>query len=167
MTAASETNPSPAVEMTTIKLKAPERLPEQGVTDAVFKSWRNQVIAFLQQEIVNFNFCKAGKYEKWRPYSTNAQRIPTLAADDKEKLVIERKNEANMEHQLEELLLLRESQLAKFLQHIASFCSYTEQDDIVNESSSLQWIWNYLESHYDIQTKGSHFLKLADIMHKP
>lgn len=110
VTIASENNPNTDVEMTTIKLKAPEKLSEQGITHAVFKPWRNQVIAFLQQEIINFNFCKAGKYEKWLFFSTNAQRISSLAEDDKEKLVIERKNEADKEQKLEDLLLLRESQ---------------------------------------------------------
>ena len=149
--------------MTTIKLKAPECLPAQGVTHAVFKPWKNSTIAFLQQELVNFNFCKGGKYEKWLPYSKNNKRITTLVQNDPEALAILMKKEPDEDAKLDELLLVRESQLAKFLQHIASFCYYTEQDDVVNESSSLVWIWSYLESHYDIQTKGCHFLKIADI----
>ena len=149
--------------MTTIKLKSPESLPAHGVTNAVFKPWKNQVVAFLQQEIVNFNFCKGGRYDKWLPYSTNNKRIGELAPTDKDKVEIERKREDNMDQQLDELLLSREAQLAKFLNHISSFCHYTEQDDVVNESTSLQWIWSYLESHYDIQTKGCHFLKIADL----
>ena len=61
------------------------------------------------------------------------------------------------------LKLLREQQLQRFLAHIASFCYYTEPDDVLSESTSLDWIWNYLESHNDIQMKGSHFLKIAEI----
>ena len=97
------------VRMTTIKLKAPECLPAQGVTHAVFKPWKNSTIAFLQQELVNFNFCKGGKYEKWLPYSINNKRITTLVQNDPEALAILKKKEPDKDAKLDELLLVRES----------------------------------------------------------
>ena len=38
--------------MTTIKLLATQALPEEGLTVVAFEAWQNQVISFLEQEIV-------------------------------------------------------------------------------------------------------------------
>lgn len=155
--------------MSTIKLKQPEVLPASGLSHAVFKPWKNQVIAFVQQDLVNFNFCPGGRYASRRSLSQSpdGKRIVSLAQSDPDKLFIEEEAKPGMAAKLADLKLFREAQLAKFLQHIASFCHYTEQADVVEESTSVQWIWTYLEGHYDIQTRGSHFLKIADISYTP
>ena len=64
------------------------------------------------------------------------------------------------------LLPIRNGQLARMIQHIASFVHYTEQDDIDQNSVSLEWIWTYLEQHYNIATKGANFLKITDISYR-
>ena len=42
-------------------------------------------------------------------------------------------------------------------------CQYSEQSDIINCSTSLTWIWEYLEKHYNIESRGSHILDVAAI----
>ena len=155
---------------TFIKLKQPDVLPASGLKLAVFKPWRNQVISFLKQDTANFHFLKGtGKYNNWTALSDSGVRITRLHNEDIDLITINdektagTKTPAQARADLAALKLLREQQLERFLAHIASFCHYTEQDDIMSESTSLEWIWEYLESHYDIQSKGSHFLKIADI----
>ena len=67
---------------------------------------------------------------------------------------------------MKKLLPIRNGQLARMIQHIASFVHYTEQDDIDQNSVSLEWIWTYLEQHYNIATKGANFLKITDISYR-
>ena len=71
--------------MTTIKLLAPQALPEEGLTAVAFEAWQNQVISFLEQEIVNFNFT-SGPYNTWtaRLLAENGTRIRSLHARDDE-----------------------------------------------------------------------------------
>ena len=52
--------------------------------------------------------------------------------------------------------------MSKMLQHIVTFVHYTEADDIDQHSTSVEWIFNYLQNHYNIQAKGSNFLKITD-----
>ena len=49
--------------------------------------------------------------------------------------------------EIEKLLNIRNSQVAKFIQLIAVLCYYMEQDDIDQCSTSFQWITRYLEKH--------------------
>ena len=46
------------------------------------------------------------------------------------------------------LLTTRNFQLAKFVTHIASHCHITENDDVTNLSTSLNWTFDYLKKHY-------------------
>ena len=66
----------------------------------------------------------------------------------------------------DKLLTVRHNPLARMIQHIASFVYYTEQDDIDQDSTSVAKIWEYLELHYNIATKGANFLKIADLSYK-
>ena len=65
-----------------------------------------------------------------------------------------------------EIATLRNSQLAKMIQHIVSIVCYTEQDNIDLDSTSVVKIWEYLEAHYNNQTKGANFLKITDLSYK-
>ena len=60
------------------------------------------------------------------------------------------------------LLNKRKAQLAKFITHIATLCHHTENDDITNHSTSLDWMFQYLKRHYCSETKGANFMNVSE-----
>lgn len=158
--------------MTTIKLHVPKDLPEDGLTAVAFEAWQNQTISFLEQEIINYDFI-SGNYSTWKAKqeTEDGKRISSLHADDPDKIALEAKTGAEAERvkpaERTKLLAKRNSQLTKFLQLIANMCQYSEQSDVMNISTSLSWIWEYLKKHYNIETRGSHILDIAAINPKP
>jgi hypothetical protein len=48
-----------------LSLKAPEPLPAEGVTTISFKVWKNQAIAWVEQETTHFFFLESGSYSTW------------------------------------------------------------------------------------------------------
>ena len=159
-----------------LKLKPPECLPAEGVTAVEFKVWKNRLVAFLELDLDNSMFLPGGRYSDWEALNeiVDGKRIGELALEGDKKddafPEIDRKYAGNAEEKanaLAKLLLQRNSQLLRFLQHIAYYTYYSKQDDIVNSSTSMSWIWRYLEKHYNIETKGSKFLDIAAIAHKP
>ena len=76
-------------------------------------------------------------------------------------------DEAGKARVLEELdeqtLVDRNRDLGLLLAHITTCCYYTESDDITERSTSLAWIWTYLERHYNIAPKGANFLRIASL----
>ena len=149
-----------------LKLTQPKELPADGVTTAEFRPWRNHLINFLQQDVDNFRFLKGGKYSEWKPACdvVGNWRIERLLAGDEDKEAIEAVLEAAAIKTAKKTRLLntRNAQLGKMLQHIVTFVHYTEADDIDQHSTSVDWIFNYLQNHYNIQAKGSNFLKITD-----
>ena len=158
--------------MTTIKLKAPNELPEDGLSSVAFEAWQNQTISFLEQEVFHYEFV-SGKYTEWtaKQETEDGKRISTLAAQDPEKKIIDAKTGPGAEDakpgELDTLLIKRNSQLSKFLQLIANLCQYSEQSDILTSSTSLSWIWENLKRRYNIESRGSHLLDVASINPKP
>ena len=63
-------------------------------------------------------------------------------------------------------LALRNRQLNKLLQVLSSLVWETEREQVVKESTSLEWIWNLLKRRYNIETRGSNFLKIANVTFK-
>jgi hypothetical protein len=159
-------------KITTIKLKAPNELPEDNLSSVAFEAWQNQTISFLEQETFHYEFI-SGKYTEWKAKQDTAdgKRISRLDAQDPEKKVIDAKTgaaaEAAKQGELDNLLIKRNAQLTKFLQLIANLCQYSEQSDILTTSTSLSWIWEYLKRHYNIESRGSHLLDVAAINPKP
>ena len=150
--------------MTGLKLKPPEPLPQKGVTSIAFKCWKNSLEAFLGQDVSNHLFFNDGCYSAWTPYGQGKRIARLHAVNDPENVKLERIEDATEKNDKKnELLVLRNAQLMKFVQHIANFTYFTEQDDIIRCSKSLQWIYDYLKTRYDIQSRGVHFLKIAHI----
>ena len=160
--------------MTTIKLHPPKELPEEGISAVAFEAWRNQVISFLEQEMINTEFV-SGLYSTWkaRNNTTNGRRLSRLFLDDVDKVKLAAKHSkdtdggAAKEAAEAELLLKRNVQLTKCLQLVANLCQYSEQADVMNSSTSLDWIWDHLRKHYNIEVKGSHFLDIASMRPTP
>jgi hypothetical protein len=172
---------------TTIKLNQPKELPATGLSTVQFKPWKNHVITFLMQDPDNQEFLSGGMYEEWIAASDipdkTGERISLVQVkvDDmtmNESLLVpflgnislndaKTKNEHRemlveaREKQKKKLKVVRNNQLARMIQHIASLVHYTEQDDIVQNSTSVKWIWTYLENHYNIAPKGANFLRIT------
>ena len=158
---------------TTIKLNQPKELQATGLTTVQFKPWKNHVVTFLMQDPDNQEFLPGGMYEDWLAASDNpnktGERISLVQVKEEDMTMNEgllipflgnvsihnakTKNEhhdllaeAN-EKQKKKLKTARNNQLARMIQHIALFIHYTEQDDIIQNSTSVRWIWIYLEDH--------------------
>ena len=156
-----------------LPLKAPTPLPVQGVDTVTFKVWKNTLVAYLEQDSAHFHFLPGGQYSTWTS-SFEGKRIPALHADDPDKKVLDEKLNATVPtltvvthaNACENLLNRRNAQLAKFITHTATLCYYTEQGDISDHSTSLQWIFDHLVKHYGLETKGANFLNIASISYK-
>jgi hypothetical protein len=172
---------------TTIKLNQPKELPANGLTTVQFKPWKNHITTYLMQDPDNQEFLTGGMYEEWIAASDNpdktGERISIVQVKTEDMTMhenmltpflgdvslhdVKTKNyhrellvEAK-EKQRKKLKAARNNQLARMIQHIASFVHYTEQDDIVQNSNSVRWIWMYLEDHYNIAPKGANFLRIT------
>lgn len=60
----------------------------------------------------------------------------------------------------------RNRQLNKMLQILSSFVQDNEAGGIMQNSTSLDWVWAYLQSRYNIETKGVNFLKIVKHSYK-
>ena len=147
-----------------LPLKAPTPLPASGVDTVTFKVWKNTLIAHIQQDANHHNFMPGGHYEEWRA-AEYGPRIEALDDEDPDKLVIDGKLDRlgvnGHRAELARLLNNRNAQLAKYITHIATLCHHTENDDVTNNSTSLQWIFDYLMKHYGLETKGANFMNIS------
>ena len=55
----------------------------------------------------------------------------------------------------------RNRQLTKMLQILSSFVHDNEAEDVIQDSTSLFWIWHYLKARYNIESQGVNFLKIV------
>ena len=156
-----------------LPLKAPTPLPAHGVDTVNFKVWKNTLVAYLEQDAAHYHFLPDGKYSTWTARS-QGRRIAGLDNDDPDKRVLDEKLNATVPtltaitHANACTLLLnkRNAQLAKFITHVATLCYYTEQSDINDHSTSLEWIFDHLIKHYGLETKGANFLKIASLTYR-
>ena len=152
-----------------LPLKAPTPLPATGVDSVTFKVWKNTLRAHLEQDANHHFFLPGGRYASWQAAEIG-QRIQHLLDDDPDKVIndgkLERIGVQAHQAELDRILILRNSQLSKFITHIATLCHHTENDDITNCSTSLDWILDYLCKHYGLTTKGANFLNIAEHVYK-
>ena len=150
-----------------LRLKPPSPLPQGPVTKVAFKVFSNQMRAYLEQDHVNYMFLPEGCYSEWGPKQEGRQ-ITTLADEDPENRKLIQQNEAgriDLHAEQQSLLLTRNAQLTKFVTLIAILCYYTEQDDIMQCSTSYGWIIDYLKQHYNLESRGEHFLDILDVVY--
>ena len=152
-----------------LPLKAPAPLPATGVTIVTFKVWKNTLIAHLQQDANHHHFLPGGKYATWTAAEFGS-RINDLVATDPDKVAADAKlnqlGDNGHRRELERILVMRNAQLAKFITHIATLCHHTENDDVTNNSTSMEWIIDYLMKHYGLMTKGANFMNIANNVYK-
>ena len=150
-----------------LPLKAPTPLPATGVDVVTFKVWQNTLKSHIQQDANHHHFMEGGLYSEWVAADIG-NRISAVHDDDHDKLVLDGKEMTDAEYNrgLAALLTSRNSQLAKFITHIACLCYITEHDDITNYSTSLNWIFDYLKKHYGLETKGANFMNISEHVFK-
>ena len=152
-----------------LRLKPPTPLPQGPVTKVAFKVFINQLKAYLEQDYNNYLFLPDGCYHVWGP-EQEGRRIQALSDQDPENQKLIQANEGrdnriNLEAEQNRLVVARNSQLSKFITLIAILCHYTEQDDITRCSTSFTWIVDYLKQHYNLESRGEHFLDVVNVVY--
>lgn len=133
-----------------IKISKPERLPREGVSETELFAWWNELMNYLNQHEDFKLFKDKNWYSQWEAAEIYEDRIRvTHREDDKAKL-----------HE-------RQSQLHNFITIIAGCCSRDQYMMVVQQATSLKWIWNELTVIYQHQHKGKEFLSIADIEYNP
>ena len=156
--------------MAHLKLRAPEQLPAHGLTLQQFKPWKNHLKNYLRQDADNALFFPGRLYVAWRAQEDHEDRLHELHAEDPLAATLrERPNvpAAQLNRDLQDLLERRNAQLAKFLSLITMLCHYTEQDQIDQRATSLDWIFTFLEQKYNLSNRGANFLRIANISFTP
>ena len=153
-----------------LKLLQPKELPDSGVTTSQFKPWVNHLKNFLQQDLENARFMTGGEYGTWKAAieREDGRRILEIDDNDDDKRDIDAAATAVDRALLKKKLLAkRNAQLSKMIQHIVGFVYYAVANDIDTDSTSLEWVFKYLRAYYNIEARGSNFLKLPDMVFKP
>ena len=136
-----------------IRIEPPNQLPSSGVTSIQYKQWKIALKIFMQQTPEYREFFPGGRYTKWLPYEDNPHRIAELATGDAAPDDVD-----EVEH-----LAQRRIHLETFLGIIARYSDEGDFDDIMEKSSSLEWIHVLHERRYGIQKKGRYFHRLDSI----
>ena len=135
--------------MSGIKIKAPQRLEKDNVSELDLYAFWNELLNYLNQH-ANFGLFKAkGIYSTWTAAEVDEDRITTLVEGDT----------ATLEQ--------RQIELNNFITLIAGCCHRNQYMMIVRQSTSLKWIWDELTVIYQHQHKGKEFLSIASIDYKP
>ena len=99
-----------------------------------------------------------------------ARQVESLAIKDDPSMVDGRNSYARLTHDgkrdLKDEMIIRRlesrnRQLTKMLQVLSSFVHDNEAEDVIRDSTSLDWVWHYLQARYNIETKGVNFLKIV------
>ena len=105
--------------------------------------------------MINYHPC-------WIKAETNENRIENLHADDTLP-----NTERDYVNQNAARLEDRRVELETFLSIIANLCDTSDYEDILNNSTSFNWILKHIEQVYDLEKKGVHFLKLNTLSYDP
>lgn len=136
-----------------IRVEPPAQLPSTGLTSIKYKQWKVALKIFLQQTPEYREYFPGGLYPTWQPSEDYPNRIKVLDKDD-----IPEKDVPNKEH-----LAQRRIHLETFLGIIARYSDEGDFDDIMEKSTSLEWIHLIHERRYGIQRKGRYFHKLDSL----
>ncbi len=135
-----------------IRVEPPNQLPSNGLTSIQYKQWKVALKIFLQQTAEYREFFPGGLYPTWTPLEDNPNRITKLNDSDKPEGI------TSKEH-----LAQRNIHLETFLGIIARYSDEGDFDDILEKSSSLEWIHQLHERRYGIQRKGRYFHRMDSI----
>ena len=136
-----------------IKIDPPNALPSTGITSIQYKQWKIALKIFLQQTADFREFYPGGKYPSWEALEDDPNRIKKLSSDDKTAIAADNT----------EQLAQRRINLETFLGIIARYSDEGDFDDIMEKSTSLEWIHQLHERRYGIQRKGRFFHRLNSV----
>ena len=136
-----------------IKVDPPSQLPSSGVSAIKHKQWKVALKIFMHQTPEFREFYPGGSYPTWNSLEDDPNRIEKLALNDTAPENIEKK-----EH-----LAQRRINLETFLGIIARYSDEGDFDDIMEKSTSLEWIFQHHERRYGIQRKGRYLFRMDSI----
>ena len=179
-----------------LRVKQPRTLDPEGETSARFKTWRTSVNNYLGQDMDMDQFLEGGRYSTWIASNSSARgergRITTLFVKQAEHgddydcdsvtdsqvraaAVKQGENYATMDQAarddlkakvVRDRLRLRNKQLARMLSVLSSLVHETSEDPVVNDSTSMEWVWSFLRKRYNIDTRGVNFLRIVKVTYK-
>ena len=179
-----------------LRVKQPRTLEPEGETSAKFKTWRTAVLNFLGQDMDMDQFLPGGRYSTWIAANSSARgdkgRLTSLfekqahhgddydcdkvtVAQVKAAAVKQGDNYATMDVPAQEelktkmvrdRLRLRNKQLTRMLSVLSSLVHDSEADQVVDDSTSIDWIWLFLRKRYNIDTRGVNFLRIVKVAYK-
>ena len=132
--------------MSKIKISKPECLPRKGITDVDFQTWKNELQNYLNQDESFELFTSSGTYSTWLAAEVDDRRIVTCQEPDTAAE-----------------LSTRRKQLHNFLTIIAGCCYKDHYMTIIQQATSLEWIWQEMKNIYKITHCGKDFLNIVDI----
>ena len=118
-----------------VRIEPPNQLPSSGVTSIKYKQWKVALKIFMHQTPEFREFYPGGKYASWTCQEENPHRIDKLATNDN----------APDTTTADEHLAQRRISLETFLGIIARYSDEGDFDDIMEKSTSLEWIHNLHE----------------------
>lgn len=136
-----------------IKVDPPTQLPSSGITAIQHKQWKVALKIFLHQTPEFREFYPGGLYPTWVSLEEDPNRIDKLVGLDTPP-----ENSDKKEH-----LAQRRIYLETFLGIIARYSDEGDFDDIMEKSTSLEWIFQHHERRYGIQRKGRYLFRLDSI----
>ena len=146
---------------TRVRIEPPNQLPSSGITPIRYKQWKVALKIFLQQTPEFREFYPGGMYHLWQCLEDNPHRISALNKDDRcVDLNASQDSRKNID---KETLAQRRINLETFLGIIARYSDEGDFDDIMEKSTSLEWIFNLHERRYGMQKKGRHFNRIDSI----
>lgn len=136
-----------------IKIDPPSQLPSSGVTAIKYKQWKVALKIFMHQTPEFREFYPGGLYPTWKCLEEDPNRLNQLTLLDTAPEGCDKK-----EH-----LAQRRIYLETFLGIIARYSDEGDFDDILEKSTSLEWIFQHHERRYGIQRKGRYLFRLDNI----
>ena len=136
-----------------IKIDPPSQLPSSGVTAIQYKQWKVALKIFMHQTPEFREFYPGGLYPTWKCLEEDPNRLQKTTILDTPPDGIDKK-----EH-----LAQRRIYLETFLGIIARYSDEGDFDDIMEKSTSLEWIFQHHERRYGIQRKGRYLFRLDNI----
>ena len=136
--------------MSRIKISKPERLPRDGISGVDFQTWKNEIINYMNQDDFFELFTTNGRYSTWEAAESFEPRLRAPIEPDTP-------NDLNK----------RTRQLHNFLTIIAGCCYKDQYMTVIQQSTSLEWIWQEIKTVYQITHRGKDFLNIVDIKWDP
>ena len=121
-----------------MKIKGPEKLHPEILSDTKFEIWKDKLECFLATNSEFRQFLPPkGKHQTWQAAEKNPDRIPDNP-DDTDTSNIE-----DVRRHLKTMLTV-----------ISDFIHEDSYYPISRQSTSLQWIYNKIQRDYNIQKQG-------------